>query len=278
MGLEPVVIPVWGYKYINYVLEILSIEDWRMRTSLIWKFRRLSDRLHHGVTPSNIAWEKATTALDSLEYSNVGFDPDQTGLIFSVEDIAAKMSAEKVPFTALTPSEYSWDDIKTYAWAHNCVPVDEIIDQFERIDCFQQMLENPAKIARRTTVSWTRKSSKFWKKLGFTLREDSNLNSSFKGLKDLETRVSRHTPGFCSIDLSNEILKTGPSLRVRPQRASMERFAQKVSALGSLFAKRPMDLSVFAKSNRSVARADNIGLKPPHSGRDEPGPSNQKDD
>jgi len=269
MGLEPIDIPVWGYKYINYIFEILSNTDWKMRTSLIWQFRRLSDRLHHGVSPTNLAWEKATTALNTLEFSNVGFDPENPGLIFSPEDIANHMSACSVPFTELSPRSYTWDDIKTYAWAHNCVPLDEIIDQFERIDCFQQMLDNPAKIARRTVTNWSRRSSKFWKKLNMTLRHDEVLHQDFKSLKDLETRVSRHTVGFCSINIKDLMCKAGPSLRVCPQPAKIEKFSQKVAQLGALFGKRQINLEIYSKSNRSVTGPDNTGT-PNHFGRDEP--------
>jgi len=228
MGLEPPEIPVWGYKYINYILEVLKIEDWRVRTALLWKLKRCSDRLHHGVSPTGNSLIRAIRSLDTIEFSTVPFDKSRKDLIFSVENIVNHMLAQGIPNAELTTS-YTWDDIKTYAYENNFVPVNDIVELFDRIDCFQQMLVNPEKIARRTIVSWSRKSSKFWKKTGSTLRFDATLDVTYTGLKDLERRVNEHVAGFASIDLAEDLNLYGPSLIVKPDTSEVSKFSALMS-------------------------------------------------
>jgi hypothetical protein len=210
IGLEPVRIPEWGYKYINYIMSILDIEDRSARFAIIWRLRRISQRLQHGAEPTHIAAEKAAESLRGLRMATNETPFDSKGFIFTTKMIFSKMEEDGV-IKAPWESFYSFDSITSYAHSKGLCQITKVIEQFERIDTFQQMLEKPVKINRKTLFKWVRRAGRFFDKLRLV---DEPLRPDFKSIKDLETRIDRAEDGFVSSETISDILEFGPSLRV----------------------------------------------------------------
>jgi hypothetical protein len=236
LGLEVVHIPRWGYRYINYIMSVLDIPDWRIRFSILWDLRQLSSRPKHGVVPTHLPLVKAVQALDQIKLSDIPFDSNRVDLAYTQEQIVADMTAKGHPFSNLSPSAYTQDDIINYAWNLGFIPINELIDQFDRIDTFQQMLENPKKTDYRTVTRWVRQSSKFWKKKGLVIGLDEELDPRFPGVNTLEKWVNHHFDAYCSISLSNDIVEFGPHLKIPARRPLAQRnLLLRTQKLGDLF-------------------------------------------
>jgi hypothetical protein len=233
LGLEPVTIPKWGYRYINYIIEVLNIKDWRVRMTLLWELASLSSAVHRGVLPRKISLERASEALAHIKPSFLDeFDKNRNDLIFQDEEFIKTMKKEGIVPTPLN-NEITHEDVVIYAEQNGFTEVNSLLDQFERIDTFQQMLEAPTKPVRRTAKMWQRKSSRFWKKKHLT--RDVELDSRFKSLADLEHKVTHHFHGFCSKALQDELLKNGPSMLVPSSKTSERRMISKIQMFSGIF-------------------------------------------
>jgi len=239
LGLEPVSIPEWGYKYINAIFEILEIKDFRERASLLWEFRHLSGSARHGVEPTKKAWYTAITALNMLEYSPAEseFNPEERNLVYTQDQIIRHMVSKGVKFSEYT-DEYDFDSICNYAWENNFCQVNRLIEEFERVDTFQQMLEKPVKIQVKTIKQWIRRSSRFWRK--WNLDSTRPLDGRFTDLDKLNGLVTFSVAGFCNRNISDDVLAHGPSLRIDVRRIKPQlRFFKTANVLARNLAGRP---------------------------------------
>jgi hypothetical protein len=206
--------PTWGNKYINYIFAVMDIQDWRLRLAAIWEFRNLSGRVSKGTQPSKAAWESATAALHLLNTSTITFDPERVDLVFNVDQIKQQMfDSGHIP---AIDAPVAFEDIVIYMDTYDYTPVNEIIELFERIDEFQQLLSSPRTTSVRTIKSWIRKSGRFWSRKNIL---DGPLDNRFKSLVDLEGRIKLCTTGFCSRSLTEQCELLGPSLILPYRRA-----------------------------------------------------------
>nr|QIR30307.1 RNA-dependent RNA polymerase [Plasmopara viticola lesion associated narnavirus 28] len=209
IGLDIGTIPKWGNKYINYVLSILDIEDRALRYKALWDLRALSVRHAHGAEPSKDARDMAAKCLQTLrEDLNDPFDTP--GVIFSTKRIYSEMEKQGY-IMAPWESYYSFDSIENFAGSLGLRPITKVIDQFERIDTFQKMLEGPIKVKRKSLHSWVKRADRVFSKLNL---RDEEMSPRYKSINDLEKLVERSDEGWINASLISDFLKYGPALKL----------------------------------------------------------------
>jgi len=232
LGLEPNEIPEWGFKYINYILSVLDIPDFSIKCKVLWDLRALAQRHQHGVEASKKAREFAVEAIKTLRPFAEGDTFETKDVIFTSKMIFADMEKKGVT-KAPWEQFYSFDALIVHAESLGLCQLTKLVERFERVDAFQQMLEKPIKTNRKSVYAWVKKADRVFSRLKLA---EEPLDPRYKSLKDLEVKIDRHADGFVSAELISELLRFGPSLRVSLGESPRERkFASRLEAFSKLF-------------------------------------------
>jgi hypothetical protein len=201
LGLPVSQVPVWGFKYINYIIALSKLNP-MSRVMGFYRLRSLGGRIKHGLNVPQVAFDLLNTAVGHLRTSDGEFE-NRLNVCYTSDSI--NMFLKEQGHTIR-----DWEDTVNLAREYGLISIDEFLNELENAVALNHCLLNDEDVKPNYKFKrWIQRSSRYWKKVNLA---NEVLSPEFKDLSSLHKLATQSLGYYLRADSGLLLSKYGTRL------------------------------------------------------------------